>query len=282
MKLTVLIRYANHADTLASTLEALRHQTRQPDELIGLNNASNDGSTALLLNAGARILDWPDPYQPARVLNFGMAHCKTELVLILSAHMTLVSPDAIERLVAAVCEAGVACASHHWDAGVWGRAVDWHDLQRLGMPYSSIYTNVCGMLRTAAWVRFPFNPGAGVVDDYDWVLEQLRQGASCRRIDLEFRYERRGPIRYFLFTRHVRALAHIYGLRLAEVTCSYAAQQMLEGAALVFKCPARWKTAYAIWRHGFQIMMGRLTWLPLASRIKAGKAVAAGSIALRP
>lgn len=268
---TVMIRFANHRSTLQSVLESLQAQTVRPKEILGINNNSTDGSTELLLQAGARIVDWPAAYQPAKALNFGMSHCATELVLIISAHMTLASRDGIERLVAAVSEPGVACASHFWQLGFHGESVTWQDLESLGMPYSAIYTNVCGMLRRSCWTRRPFSEGAGVVDDYDWVLSQLQRGHRCRRVALEFRYERKGAIRYYLFTRHVRALAHCYGLRFTEASAAWAVGEMVGGIRTALASPSRWRTGYALVRHGAQMFVGRLTWWPLVAKMRAGR-----------
>ena len=270
VRVTALVRYSNHATPLAALLESLRQQTRQPDVLLGINNQSTDGSTELMLKAGGRLVDWTSAYQPARVLNFGMSHCETELVFMVSAHVRLVSADALARLVAAVCEPGVACASNYFQLGALGETIRWRDLEEHGIPYSSIHSNACGILRRSCWAGRRFNEGAGVLDDYEWAVAQLRRGHACRRVGFEFLYHRPGPIRYFLFTRHVRALAHCQGLRFTEASWLWAAGKVGAGIYHAIACPSRWKFAYDVSHQGASVIAGRLTWWPLVRRIRAG------------
>ncbi|MEQ1854549.1 MAG: hypothetical protein ABMA01_23515, partial [Chthoniobacteraceae bacterium] len=49
----------------------------------------------------------------------------------------------------------------------------------------------------------------------------------------------------------------------------WAIQQMAAGIKKAVGSPTQWRTGYAIWRQGFEIVLGRLTWLPLAARLQA-------------
>lgn len=276
VRVAVLIRFADSAATLPGVLRALERQTRRPDRILGISNRSTDGSGELVRAAGGVVLDWPHPYQPAKVLNFGLAECATDLVCVLSSHTTLVSPDALERLVAAVCEAGTACASAGWHLTQPAERVTWSDLEQRGLPYSSIYSNSCGILRHECWRNRPFLAAAGIVEDYEWALAQLRRGHRCQRLRLDFRYERPGPIRYFSFARHLAALAHCQGLRFTEAPFSYTVRQMSAGVVHALKHPRAWKTGYAIGRQGLEILLGRLTWWPLAWRMRRDPLSAGG------
>ena len=113
--LGVVIRFKNSAATLPAVLTALRRQTLQPDLILGVNNQSADASPEILRRAGAKIIAWTQPYSHPRVLNFALRHCPTDLVLVLSSHTALQSPDAVEKLVAALHDPRTACASGKWD-----------------------------------------------------------------------------------------------------------------------------------------------------------------------
>ena len=102
--LGVVIRFKNSADTLPAVLEALRRQTLRPDLVLGVNNQSTDASADLFQAAGGKVIEWTQPYHHSRVLNFALRHCPTDLVLVLSSHTVLESPDALAQLVAAMAD----------------------------------------------------------------------------------------------------------------------------------------------------------------------------------
>ena len=214
--LGVVIRFSNSAATLPAVLEALRRQTVQPDLILGVNNQSQDGSAALLQAAGATLVEWTQPYNHPRVLNFALRHCPTELVLVLSSHTVLLAADAIERLVAAMSDPCTACASAKWDGDpFYSDAIDWVELLRKGLKFCSIYSNSMGMLRRSFWEQYPFDETLPSMEDGAWALEQVRRGYLCRRLHFDFTYNRSGKDRSYLFALVTFKLAAKYGLPVA-------------------------------------------------------------------
>ena len=211
--LGVLIRFRNSAATLPGVLEALRRQTVRPDLIVGVNNQSTDASPELMRAAGARIVDWNEPYHHSRVLNFGLRQCPTELVLVLSSHTVFKSPDAIARLVAAMRDPKTACASVRWDDDLfYSEAVEWRELQQKGLKFGSIYSNSMGLLRRSLWEQLPFDETLASMEDCAWALEQVKRGHICRRLKLPFTYQRSGKDRAFLFAMITFKLAARHGL----------------------------------------------------------------------
>ena len=211
--LGVVIRFRNSAATLPAVLAALGRQTFQPDLLVGVDNQSSDSSAEILRTAGARILEWTQPYSHPRVLNFALRHCPTDLVLILSSHTVLESADAIERLVAALGDPRTACASAKWDQDpFYSDAIDWSELQTKGLKFCSIYSNSMGLLRRSLWEQHPFDESLPTMEDSAWALEQIRRGYCCRRLDLPFHYQRSGQTRDFIFAAVTFRLAARHGL----------------------------------------------------------------------
>jgi glycosyltransferase involved in cell wall biosynthesis len=219
--LGVLIRFKNSAATLPAVLAALRKQTLQPDVIVAVDSGSSDESAALLKEAGAQIVTWSAPYHAAKVLNFGLARCPAERVLVLSSHTVLQSPDALARLNAALDDPRAACASGKWDDdSYYSDAVDWDELSRKGLKIGSVYSNSFGLLRRSFWEELPFDEsltcdqsGSGI-EDYAWAVDEIRRGHICHRIRFHFSYQRQAESRNFLFTACAFRLAARHGLPL--------------------------------------------------------------------
>ena len=211
--LGVVIRFKNSAATLPGVLDALRRQTVQPDLIIGVNNQSTDTSPALLRAAGAEIIEWTQAYNHPRVLNFALSHCPTDLVLVLSSHTVLQSPDAIAQLVAAMADPRTACASGKWDNDpFYSDAIDWQELQQKGLKFGSIYSNSMGILRRSLWEKIPFDETQPTMEDGAWAVEQVKRGFICRRLNFAFDYQRSGRTRGFIFAVITFRLAARHGL----------------------------------------------------------------------
>lgn len=212
----VLIRFANSAATLPRVLAALREQTCQPHEILGVANESTDGSCDLMHDAGARVIEWSGPYEHSKVLNFGMRHLTTDLVLVLSSHTVLESPDAIRQLVAAFDDPLVACASARWDDDpYYSDAVTWDELLAKGLRFGSVYSNSMGMIRRRLWEEQPFDENQLSSEDYAWAIHQIRRGGICRRLDFPFSYQRNGSRRDREFAEVTFRLARRHRLPVA-------------------------------------------------------------------
>lgn len=214
--LGVVIRFKNSAATLPGVLDALRRQSIQPDLIVGVDNQSTDGSRALMNGAGAKVVDWTQPYHHPSVLNFAISQCPTDLVLVLSSHTVLESRDAVERLVAAVSESDAACASAKWDADpFYTDAIDWHELKAKGLKFGSIYSNSMGIIRRSLWEQLPFDESLATMEDAAWAVEQVKRGHLCRRLKIDFRYQRSTTDRAFVFAAVTFKIARRHGLRVA-------------------------------------------------------------------
>lgn len=226
----LVIRFKNSAATLPGVLAAIGRQTVRPDLILAINNQSADESPQLLQAAGAQILDWTEPYHHSRVVNFAMSRCPTDLVLMLSSHTVLESPDAIESLVKALADPRTACASGKWDADTfYSNNVDWAELQSKGLKFGSIYSNSMGMVRRALWEQVPFDESLVTMEDSAWALEQIKRGNFCRRLDFKFSYQRGGRARDFVFAVITFKLAARHGLRVTWLGVKGTLLELLRG-----------------------------------------------------
>ena len=225
--LGVLIRFSNSAETLPDVLAAVKKQTLQPDMILGVDNGSRDQSRALIQAAGGTVVEWTGRYEHSKVLNFGLRHIATDLVLVLSSHTVLESPDTLARMVDAMSDPRTACVSGKWDADTYfSDAVDWSELQAKGLKFGSIYSNSMGMLRRKAWTTSPFDESLVTAEDYAWAIEQLQRGGICKRLHLRFGYERSGHDRTFEFARLVFQFSRRYRLSVTWLGVPRTVQQM--------------------------------------------------------
>ena len=212
----VLIRFSNSAQTLPDVLAALRCQTVSPDLLVGVDSACTDHSRQLIEAAGGRILPWPHAYEHAKVLNFGLRHLDTDLVLVLSSHTVLDDPETLARMIDAMRDPRTACVSLKWDADPhYTDAITWDELRAKGLKFGSIYSNSMGMLRRSLWEQTPFDESLDTAEDYAWALTHLKQGHLCRRLKSPFHYKRSGAARDGEFARIVFGFARLHGLKVA-------------------------------------------------------------------
>lgn len=229
----VLIRFKNSASTLPRVLQRLQAQTIQPLFILGVDTGSTDGSAALIEQAGGRVIAWTEPYDHARVLNYGLKNIHTDLVLVLSSHTTLDEDNAVGRMLEAFADPRVACVSAKWDEDpFYSDSITWEELRAKGLKFGSIYSNSMGMIRRSAWEAVPFDETLITAEDYGWAIEQLRRGHICRRLKLRFGYERSGHDRTYDFARLVFLFARRYHLRVAWLGVRGSIQQLL--ATLLF------------------------------------------------
>lgn len=99
----VVIVAHNHAATLAATLHGLASQSRAPSRVVVVDNASSDGSQALLVSSGLTDLDvvaWDVNRGFAAGANEGIRRCCAPWVLSLNPDCRL-APDFLATLVPA-------------------------------------------------------------------------------------------------------------------------------------------------------------------------------------
>jgi len=110
-KVSVVIPARNEADNLPGLLESLRVQTLPPDEIVVVDDGSEDGTGEIAASRGARVIrhDEPPPGWMGKnwALWDGFGHTTGDIVVFLDADVRL-APNALEALVAAREKAGGA------------------------------------------------------------------------------------------------------------------------------------------------------------------------------
>lgn len=97
MPIAVVIPVYDGASTLAECLGAVRGALAPGDELVVVDDASNDASAALAEAAGARVLRQPVNRGQAAARNVGVAATTADVLLFVDADVVM-APDAVERI----------------------------------------------------------------------------------------------------------------------------------------------------------------------------------------
>ncbi len=98
MTVTVIIPVYNSSRLLGDTLLALSLGTRQPDELIVVDDGSTDDSASLAESYGAHIISMPRNIGPGACRNQGALLANSELLIFLDAD-TCVHANTVEQMI---------------------------------------------------------------------------------------------------------------------------------------------------------------------------------------
>jgi glycosyltransferase involved in cell wall biosynthesis len=100
MRISVVIPAYNASAFLPRCLKSVFAQTRQPDEVIVVDDGSRDNSAALAAELGARVISLPNG-GPASARNAGIQSASSEWIALLDAD-DLWAPEKLERQALAV------------------------------------------------------------------------------------------------------------------------------------------------------------------------------------
>ena len=108
--LTIIVPAYNEALHVGATVESLQRQTRQPDEIIVVDDCSTDETGAVAASYGVTVLRPPtNTGSKAGAQNYALARVHTTHCMAVDADTTL-SPDAIERILPAFDDQSIAAA----------------------------------------------------------------------------------------------------------------------------------------------------------------------------
>ena len=108
--LTILVPAYNEEASLADTVRSIKEQTHEVYEVIVIDDCSTDNTAAVAQSLGVTVLRPPkNTGSKAGAQNYGLRHVKTELCMAIDAD-TVLAPDAIEKLLAAMEHENVVAA----------------------------------------------------------------------------------------------------------------------------------------------------------------------------
>ena len=109
-ELTVLVPAYNEAASIADTIRSLQVQTRPIQQIIVIDDCSTDDTAAVARALGVTVVRPPaNTGSKAGAQNFGLGLVQTEMCMAIDAD-TMLAPDALEKIVAALEGTTVAAA----------------------------------------------------------------------------------------------------------------------------------------------------------------------------
>jgi biofilm PGA synthesis N-glycosyltransferase PgaC len=107
---TVIVPAFNEAQSVADTIRSLRTQTIPPEEIVVVDDCSDDGTGEVASLAGATVVrPSTNTGSKAAAQTYALPRVRTALTMAVDAD-TVLAPDAIEKLLSAFSRPGVAAA----------------------------------------------------------------------------------------------------------------------------------------------------------------------------
>lgn len=195
--IAVVIRSKNEARWIGQTLEKIADQSRQPKEVVLVDNESTDGTVDIARGFMGRL-----PLQIAtirdrefsfgRALNRGIERTTASWVVSLAAHSVPVNAGWLEAFERETRRSEWSGKRLELLAGVYGRQepidqvtsdFDKRDLwttfgaeRRLQGDQDFFFHNANSMIRRSLWETFRFNEAIHGVEDRDWAKTVLAEG----------------------------------------------------------------------------------------------------------
>jgi cellulose synthase/poly-beta-1,6-N-acetylglucosamine synthase-like glycosyltransferase len=108
--LTVIVPAYNEAETLGDTIRSLQAQTLPPEEIVVVDDCSEDGTGEVARNLGVRVVRPPrNTGSKAGAQTFALREVRSGLVAAVDAD-TVLAPDALARLLPAFSDPELAAA----------------------------------------------------------------------------------------------------------------------------------------------------------------------------
>ena len=189
---SVVIPVRNGPRDIAECLEAIARSTHAPDEILVVDDASDDDTASVALAAGARVLRLPRNVGPAAARNRGAEVARGEVLFFTDADVR-VHPDTIGRAVDTLATGGAFAAvlgsydEQPSDPGFISQYKNLfhHWVHQHAKEEANTFWTGCGAVRRETFVAIGgFNEGYGRPSIEDIELGFRLRAAGCRiRLD---------------------------------------------------------------------------------------------------
>jgi len=194
-RIAIAVRLKNERKFLPALIASLQEQTVFGNcELVFLDSGSADGSVEYLRRYADRIYAIePSEFQFGRSCNQIISACEAPYVVLLSAHVVIAEPDALELAVGALERNQKLAAVYlrQKTAGVPNKDFSAYeslflkkrfpvsnlDMTAASIPTAAPISNAGAVVRRSVWVQTAF-PEVQASEDVLWARTVVKQGAS--------------------------------------------------------------------------------------------------------
>lgn len=185
MQYDVVIRCKDEIEWLPRVIKSLTNQTKKPENVIVVDDASIDGSHEYAAKHNCKLVIYDKKeFNYSYALNLGLRETVHENVLILSAHCELVTKNSVENMQRILAKYNAA--------GVYGRqiptvnsnAIDTRDLlttfgrEEIIFKKFPFFHNAFSLIQRSAWVDIEFDEKSNGIEDRIWARDQALRGRS--------------------------------------------------------------------------------------------------------
>ena len=176
--ISVVIRVKDEARAVGQVLDLLATQSVRP-QIVVVDSGSTDGTLDVVRRPGVELIEIPAAsFTYGGALNTGTERATADVVVALSAHSYPKDDRWLERMLDAMADPRVACASGQ-GAGPDGKPLHANLLQDLAMAQSRPlwgYSSHAGAFRRSLWAQRPFRADMPFTEDKEWAWYWLQRG----------------------------------------------------------------------------------------------------------
>ena len=188
MYLSILIRNLNESKSLRQTLLALQKQVTDFEyEVIVIDNESDDDSVIVAEKMGCKVVTLKrSAFTYGHALNYGIAKCSGEIILVLSSHVILLNEYFLKNIpqyfedenVAALRFVNSVMPEHVIESIANGAQQLVYDEEAnfAGKHWTHFIVNHCAAIRKSCWNEVPFDEVIFASEDKIWSLEVIKRG----------------------------------------------------------------------------------------------------------
>jgi rhamnosyltransferase len=187
--ISILIRNKNEAKSLEKTIKTINVQEISvPYEIILVDDNSNDNSVEIANKYGRgniKVIPLDKKFTYGYAINFGVKHCKYDIILLLSSHNLLISNNFFEKLITYFANpkvAGVRCTPIANTKQIEQSFEDFITLDKTNYLHSKDWENLlianCSAIRKNVALEFLFNEEIRSNEEKLWCLDIMKAGYS--------------------------------------------------------------------------------------------------------
>lgn len=179
----IVIRAYNEAQHIGRLLDGIRQQTIQDTQVILVDSGSTDGTLEIAQRYAIEIVHiQPEEFSFGRSLNLGIAHARSDNIVIASAHVYPVYPDWLEKLLAPFQDKNVGLV-YGKQRGAASTHFSEHQIFAHWFPETSTISqdnpfcnNANAAIRRDLWEQHIYDESLSGLEDLDWARWAIQQG----------------------------------------------------------------------------------------------------------